>query len=175
LSYTGLLEVLSKNASRANDNETAAKHLLKSIEILEDFSDGFYFSNVNKKYKTRAHLLAMLNKLCHQYTLLALLLLKLNDVQGAETLLIKADTLLNERRMKIVDQFEKQLGMDREMEKNDADINERHDTKQLIYKLDLVDFFKEQLVSSSSVAEDNDNSVFVDAKFNYYFVSALLE
>jgi hypothetical protein len=49
---------------QANDNETAAKHMVKSIEILEDLVETFYFSNVNKKFKTLPHLLNIINRLC---------------------------------------------------------------------------------------------------------------
>jgi hypothetical protein len=158
-----------------NDNETAAKHLMKAIEILEEFIEAFYFSNVNKKFKTKTHLLGMINKLCYHYTAMAFLLLKLNDVQSAEILLTKTDALLNEKRFSIVDDFDKQLNMDKELEKNEQALNEKHDTKELIYKHDLVEFFKEQLTSNSLMFEDNDNSTFIDAKFNYNFVAALLE
>ncbi len=148
---------------------------MKAIEILEDFVEAFYFSNVNKKFKNKTFLLGMINKLCYYYTAMALLLLKLNDVQSAEMLLGKTNALLNERRNNIASDFEKQLSMDKEFERNEMELNERHDTKELIYKHDLVEFFKEQLVSNSVMFEDNDNSTFIDAKFNYNFVAALLE
>ena len=104
-----------------------------------------------------------------------MLLLKLSDLTGAEVLLMKTNAYLSDKRNEIVSTFDNQLKTDVEFEKQEQEMKEKHDTTKLIYKHDLEHSFKDKFSNNSLIFEDNDNGIYIEAKFNYYFVSGLLE
>lgn len=177
LKYSFFLEIVSKCHIQANENEKAAKHLIKSIEILEDLTELFYFTEVNAKFKNRNFLLYVLNKLCIHYTILSFLLLKLNDINGAEMLLTKANAYLTEKRTKLISSFDRQVEAEANANKLEMKEKEKRDTSCLTYRTTLTSIYNENRPVDNSLLlfESNENGLIVEAKFNFYFVTGLLE
>lgn len=89
--YTKLLHKMSTSLMKLNEYEYSLTMVMKSIETCEDLYHNFEFSNLCKKYKTKQSYYRLSNFLSLEYSFMAFILIKINDISTAKLLLGKAN------------------------------------------------------------------------------------
>ena len=107
---------------------------------------------------------------------MALLLLKMNNLEGASILLSKANSYNSERLNEAVANVQSELSLSDGIEKNEKHMAEKYDNKNLIHRESLADIQQQAKKESVEIDEpENDDSGSFEAKYFYYFISGLFE
>lgn len=106
---------------------------------------------------------------------MALLLLKMNNLEGAEVLLSKANSYNSEKLNEAAQNIDKGINYEKIMQKKETELNEKYDKNNLIYKKSLEDVVNSQKSNNVDVFQNADDAAAFEAKFYYLFVSGLYE
>ncbi len=172
LKYSILLQYLAKMSIQLSDFESALKYFIKCIEILEDLYQTFHILDINKKYKSKLHFLNIVNRLSILHSNMAFLLLKMNNLNGANALLSKSNSFLSENISDIGTSLEFELAMEQHIIKYEMENKEKTDTKQLIYHQNVEALYKNKKMLLKHDFEDIGS---YESLYSYFFIAGIYE
>ncbi|RNA33948.1 hypothetical protein BpHYR1_021301 [Brachionus plicatilis] len=175
LRYSHLLEQMAKISLQINSIDFALKFIIKCIEVLQDLFEVFNVSDLDRKFKTRMQFLQISNRLSLLHSNMALLLLKVNNLDAAGVLLCKAKTYNSEQLTNIIIKLDKKFKFDKSVSKNDMFIQEKNDSKSLIYRESLEEYVKNQKSNIVDIFQNTDDAGSYESKFHYLFISGLYD
>ncbi|CAF0992027.1 unnamed protein product [Brachionus calyciflorus] len=120
-------------------------------------------------------LLQISNRLSLLHSNMALILLKMNNLSGAEILLSKSNSYISEQLTHIIKKLDKKFKFDKSIADAQMFIQEKNDSKNLIYRESLEEFIKSRRSKINDVYENTDDGGSFEAKFHYLFISGLFE
>lgn len=164
-----------KMSLQVNSIDFALKYLIKCIEVLQDLFEVFNVSNLDRKFKTRMQFLQISNRLSLLHSNMALLLLKVNNLDAAGVLLSKAKSYNSEQLTNIIIKLDKKFRFDKSVEKSDQFLQEKNDMNNLIYRESLEEYVKNQKSNIVDVYQNTDDAGSYESKFHYLFISGLYE
>lgn len=175
LRYSHLLEQIAKMSLLANSVDFALKYIIKCIEVLQDLFEAFYVSDLDRKFKTRMQFLQISNRLSLLHSSMALLLLKMNNLDATGVLLSKAKSYNSEQLTNIIIKLDKKFKFDKTISKSDMLMQEKNDMNKLIYRESLEEYVKSQKSNIVDVYQNTDDAGSYESKFHYLFISGLYE
>ncbi len=108
---------------------------------------------------------------------MALILLKMNNLEAAEILLTKAASYNSEKLNDAVETIQNEFKLENRVNKSQLEINEKYDNNQLFHPENLEDikFKKKNLNNFDQNELENDDSGSYEARYFFYFITGLFE